>query len=117
MRNRILAGLLAMTLSMTLAAQKRTVTDAEVKRVHASALLIDTHDDFPTEQGGNDRPAGTALDIGVASPKAHTDLARLREGGVGAVLPVDLHIKGCPPRPSDLLKGLLVLMERPSKPK
>ena len=39
------------------------------------------------------------------------------EGGVGAVLPVDLHIKGCPPRPSDLLKGLLALMERPAKPK
>ena len=70
---------------ITVSAQKRTVSDAEVKRVHASALLIDTHDDFPTEQGGNDRPAGTAIDIGVSSPKAHTDLARLREGGVGGV--------------------------------
>ena len=39
------------------------------------------------------------------------------EGGVGAVLPVDLHIKGCPPRPTDLLKGLLALMERPAKTK
>ena len=82
MRNRILAALL---MAMTLAAQRRTVSDAEVKRVHASALLIDTHDDFPTEQGGNDRPAGSAIDIGAASPKAHTDLARLREGGVGGV--------------------------------
>ena len=70
---------------MTLAAQKRTVTDAEVKRVHASALLIDTHNDFPTEQAGNDRPSGVAIDIGVPSPMAHTDLARLRQGGVGAV--------------------------------
>jgi len=68
-----------------LSAQKRTVSDAEVKRVHASALLIDTHDDFPTEQAGNDRPAGAAIDIGVPSPMAHTDLARLREGGVGGV--------------------------------
>ena len=32
-------------------------------------------------------------------------------GGVGNVIPVDLHIKGCPPRPIDLLKGLLSLME------
>ncbi len=32
-------------------------------------------------------------------------------GGVGEVVPVDLHIKGCPPRPIDLLKGLLTLME------
>jgi Ni,Fe-hydrogenase III small subunit len=34
-------------------------------------------------------------------------------GGVSAVVPVDLHIRGCPPRPSDLLYGLLALM-RPS---
>lgn len=32
-------------------------------------------------------------------------------GGVDAVLPVDLHIPGCPPSPSALLKGLLALME------
>ena len=32
-------------------------------------------------------------------------------GGVGAVVPVDLHIRGCPPRPTDLLKGLLALLE------
>lgn len=33
-------------------------------------------------------------------------------GGVGAVIPVDLHIKGCPPSPRDLLAGLLTLMQR-----
>ena len=32
-------------------------------------------------------------------------------GGVAAVVPVDLHIRGCPPRPTDLLKGLLALLE------
>jgi Ni,Fe-hydrogenase III small subunit len=32
-------------------------------------------------------------------------------GGVGAVVPVDLHIRGCPPRPEQLLKGLLALLE------
>jgi Ni,Fe-hydrogenase III small subunit len=31
-------------------------------------------------------------------------------GSVAAVIPVDLHIKGCPPRPLDLLKGLLALL-------
>jgi Ni,Fe-hydrogenase III small subunit len=31
-------------------------------------------------------------------------------GGVSEVVPVDLHIKGCPPRPIDLLKGLLALL-------
>jgi Ni,Fe-hydrogenase III small subunit len=34
-------------------------------------------------------------------------------GGVSAVVPVDLHIKGCPPRPWDLLNGLLALMQTP----
>src|SRR3981189_2033918 len=32
-------------------------------------------------------------------------------GGVSAVLPVDLHIPGCPPSPIALLKGLLALVE------
>lgn len=32
-------------------------------------------------------------------------------GGVDRVVPVDLHIGGCPPRPIDLLKGLLALLE------
>jgi len=32
-------------------------------------------------------------------------------GGVSAVLPVDLHIHGCPPSPTVLLKGLLALLE------
>jgi Ni,Fe-hydrogenase III small subunit len=33
-------------------------------------------------------------------------------GSVDAVVPVDLTIKGCPPRPVDLLKGLIALMDR-----
>jgi Ni,Fe-hydrogenase III small subunit len=32
-------------------------------------------------------------------------------GGVDAVVPVDLHIPGCPPSPAALLQGLLVLLE------
>lgn len=32
-------------------------------------------------------------------------------GGVSAVLPVDLHIPGCPPRPEELIKGLMALIE------
>jgi Ni,Fe-hydrogenase III small subunit len=33
-------------------------------------------------------------------------------GSVDKVLPVDLHIRGCPPRPIDLLKGLIALMDK-----
>jgi Ni,Fe-hydrogenase III small subunit len=33
-------------------------------------------------------------------------------GGAHHVVPVDLHIPGCPPPPTEILKGLLALMER-----
>src|SRR5512138_138296 len=32
-------------------------------------------------------------------------------GGVSAVVPVDLHIPGCPPPPLEILRGLLALLE------
>src|SRR5215813_10033638 len=35
-------------------------------------------------------------------------------GGVAAVLPVDLHIAGCPPSPQQLLAGLLALLAVPT---
>ena len=53
------------------------VTDADVKRVHQSALLIDTHNDVTS-----DTVAG--LDIGKARTEGHTDIPRMREGGMGA---------------------------------
>jgi Ni,Fe-hydrogenase III small subunit len=39
-------------------------------------------------------------------------------GSVAAVVPVDLHIGGCPPRPEKILKGLLALLapETEAKP-
>ncbi|NEI72876.1 NADH-quinone oxidoreductase subunit NuoB [Rhizobium lusitanum] len=36
-------------------------------------------------------------------------------GGVSKVVPVDLHIPGCPPSPMEILKGLLGLLEDVSK--
>ena len=35
-------------------------------------------------------------------------------GGVDAVVPVDLHIRGCPPAPLQLLQGLLALLRQGS---
>jgi membrane dipeptidase len=49
-----------------------------VLKVHHSAILIDTHNDITSE-------TVKGLDIGQANPKLHTDLARLRSGGAGAV--------------------------------
>ncbi|HEV2201768.1 MAG TPA: dipeptidase [Bryobacteraceae bacterium] len=62
----------------------RTISDTEVQRVHKSALLIDTHNDSPNEQAGEERESPN-FDIGLAAPRGHTDLARLKQGGVGGV--------------------------------
>ncbi|RIK95024.1 MAG: hydrogenase [Proteobacteria bacterium] len=34
------------------------------------------------------------------------------EGGVSKIIPVDIHIPGCPPPPLETLKGLLTLLEQ-----
>jgi Ni,Fe-hydrogenase III small subunit len=39
------------------------------------------------------------------------------EGGVHKVVPVDLHIQGCPPSPVELLRGLLALLQYASDEK
>lgn len=58
-------------------AQRRTVTEAEVQRIHRSLLLIDTHNDVTslTVDG---------YDIGTSNRQGHSDIARLRKGNVGA---------------------------------
>jgi membrane dipeptidase len=58
--------------------QARMVGEAEVRKVHRSALLIDMHNDVTSE-------TVKGLDLGRRRTKGHTDLPRLREGGVGAV--------------------------------
>jgi membrane dipeptidase len=57
--------------------QKRTVTDQEVIRVHKSAILIDTHNDVTSA-------TVAGLDIGKPNTDHHTDLARMKKGGMGA---------------------------------
>src|SRR5579864_245683 len=68
---------LALVTAMLLLGQRRTVTDAEVMRVHRSTLLIDTHNDVPSR-------TVEGFDIGSRTGTGHTDIARLKEGGVGA---------------------------------
>ena len=59
-------------------AQQRSISDAEVMKVHRSAILIDTHNDVTSK-------TVAGFDIGKRAAEGHTDLARLREGGVGGV--------------------------------
>lgn len=58
--------------------QSRIVTDAMVNEITKSALLIDTHNDVTSR-------TVEGFDISKASSDGHTDLPRLRAGGVGAV--------------------------------
>jgi len=58
-------------------AQTHSVTDAEVKRVHSSAILIDTHNDITSR-------TVDGYDIGEAKHDGHTNVTSLKEGGVGA---------------------------------
>ncbi|MDQ6707636.1 MAG: dipeptidase, partial [Acidobacteriota bacterium] len=70
--------LFGITSSVSAPAQRRKVTDGEVRDIHKSALLIDTHNDVTSR-------TVDGFDIGKRSTQGHTDLPRLREGGVGAV--------------------------------
>jgi membrane dipeptidase len=73
--NRVLC-LLAAIVTLALA-QTRQVSDAEVKRVHNSAILIDTHNDITSR-------TVEGYDIGKAKNDGHTNVTSLKEGGVGA---------------------------------
>lgn len=69
--------LLAVVTAVLAGGQTKSVTDAEVMRVHRSALLIDTHNDVPSR-------TVEGFDIGSRTGTGHTDIARLKAGGVGA---------------------------------
>jgi membrane dipeptidase len=62
--------------SQTASAPKKTFTDAEVMRVHKQAWLLDLHNDAPmaTVEG---------LDWSKRRTEGHTDLVRMKEGGMG----------------------------------
>ncbi|HJT32924.1 MAG TPA: dipeptidase [Pirellulales bacterium] len=55
----------------------------EARRIHAAALLIDGHNDLPWRLRELHGGALDKCDIAQPQPKLHTDLARLRQGGVG----------------------------------
>jgi Ni,Fe-hydrogenase III small subunit len=68
--------------------------------------------DFPKRSRANERlpraVGNCAVDGGVFAGSYAV------AGGVAAVVPVDLHIRGCPPSPTELLGGLLALLDAAS---
>src|SRR5438067_791040 len=59
------------------------LTDAALK-IHHDALLIDGHNDLPWQFAKRDDFSFRTFDISRPQPQLHTDIERLKKGGVGA---------------------------------
>lgn len=73
----LLAGLFALSGHSDDIAEK-------AKKLHATSLLVDGHNDLPWRLREEGDLTLSQHDIGIAQPKFHTDIPRLRRGGVGA---------------------------------
>ncbi len=62
---------------------KVEVTEAALA-IHRDAILVDGHNDLPWELRAKSDGSFHKIDISRPQPKLHTDIARLRKGGVGA---------------------------------
>lgn len=59
------------------------LTDSAM-RIHRACLLFDGHNDLPDKIRNRSDSAFQKLDLSQHQPELHTDIARLRQGGVGA---------------------------------
>jgi len=60
------------------------VLTEEGRRVHASCIVIDGHNDLPYRIRQRAESSFDVLDIARSQPELHTDIPRLRAGGLGA---------------------------------
>jgi membrane dipeptidase len=60
------------------------VVSAEAQRIHDAAMLIDGHNDLPWAIREKGSPTFDKLNIAEPQPDLHTDIPRLRKGGVKA---------------------------------
>jgi membrane dipeptidase len=81
---RYLVVVLTLTAAVALQARQEVDWLARARTLHKQVPLIDGHNDYPwaLRQANPERDL-SKLDIRVAQPKIHTDIARLRAGGVG----------------------------------
>jgi membrane dipeptidase len=56
----------------------------EARRIHRTAILVDGHNDLPWQFREKKDMSFNRIDIRKAQPGLHTDIPRLRQGGVGA---------------------------------
>ncbi len=74
------------------------LTDA-ARKLHASSLVIDGHNDMPWEIRKQGDSSFDKMDISKPQPTLQTDIPRLREGGLGAQfwsvwVPMDTYYRG-----------------------
>ncbi len=71
--------------TMTLAADRPTVViTREALKIHQSALVFDGHNDLPYRIRNDADSSFDSLDIAKPQPTLHTDIDRLKKGGLGA---------------------------------
>lgn len=78
---------------------KKVVLSDEALAIHKEMPVFDGHNDLPWELRTKDGLSFTNIDVAKNQPKFHTDLPRLRKGGVGAqfwsaYVPVETSKKG-----------------------
>src|SRR5436190_15281195 len=56
----------------------------EALRIHGEAILVDGHNDLPWQYREKKDLSFATIDIAKPQPRLHTDIPRLRKGGVGA---------------------------------
>ncbi|QDU30210.1 Membrane dipeptidase (Peptidase family M19) [Anatilimnocola aggregata] len=64
--------------------RKKVVLTDEGRRVHAAGFVFDGHNDLPWEMRKEASSSFDKRDIAQPQPKMHTDIARLKQGNVGA---------------------------------
>src|SRR5437868_9968432 len=62
----------------------KVVVTEEALKIHREAILVDGHNDLPWQYREKADLSFGRLDIRKPQPALHTDLPRLRKGGVGA---------------------------------
>jgi membrane dipeptidase len=56
----------------------------EALRIHRDAIVVDGHNDLPWQYREKKDLSFSSIDIAKPQPRLHTDIPRLRQGGVGA---------------------------------
>src|SRR5262245_66595652 len=86
--NRLAACLIVILPTVALADPPKprgeVVLTDEALRIHRDALVIDGHNDLPYQYREKKDLSFNTIDIARPQPMLHTDIPRLRQGGVGA---------------------------------